>query len=77
MSAPNSPEPWSEGEDINPFSEKAKASAELVLDEASLGEVDELDLNENGQELAPLEFPDLEFLGSKQCTDITHCREIM
>ena len=50
--------------------------AELVLDEASLGEVDELDLNENGQELAPLEFPDLEFLESKRCADIIHCREM-
>ena len=64
MSAPNTPEHKSEGEVINNLSEEATASAELLLDEASLGEVDKLDLNENGQELAPLGFPDLEFLES-------------
>ena len=77
MSAPNSPEQRSEGEEVDPFSEEATASAELVFDEASLGEVDELDLNKNGHELAPLEFLDLELLEIKQCTDIIHCREIM
>ena len=47
------------------------------LDEASLDEVNELDLNENGQELTSLGFPDLGFLEGKQCKDILHCREIM
>ena len=35
MSAPNSPEQKSGGEEVNPFSEEATASAKLVLDEAS------------------------------------------
>ena len=39
------------------YSEEATVSAELVLDETGLGEVDELNLNENGQELTSLEFP--------------------
>ena len=36
MSAPNSPERNSDGEDINTLSEEATASAELVLDETNL-----------------------------------------
>ena len=67
MSAPNSPEQRSEGGDINTFLEKATAPAELVLDETS----DELNLNENGQELTSLEFPDLEFIENNRYTIVT------
>ena len=74
MSAPNSPEQGSHGEDINTYSE---VHAEHVLDEASQCEVDEPISDENGQELTPLEIPENEFLRSKRCTNIVHCREIM
>ena len=77
MSAPNTLEHKSESEDINTCSEEAMASAELVFNETSLGEVDELNLNKNGQELAPLGFHDIEFLENKQCKDVLHCREII
>ena len=77
MSAPSSPERGSECEDINTFSEESTASAELVLNETSLGEVEELIPNENGQELTSLEVSEFQFIRSKPCTDILHCREIM
>ena len=77
MSAPNSHEHGSQDEDINTYSEEPTVSAELVLDETSQSEVDETISYRNGQELTSLEVSEFEFVRSKRCTDIVHCREIM
>ena len=53
MLTPNSPERGSESEDIDTCSEEAMASAELVLDETSLCEVEETHLEQIQQELTP------------------------
>ena len=77
MSQSESPIRELEDEDNIISTEEVTATADIAIDEHSSGEIDEPILTKNGDELTSLEPSEFEFVMSKQCTNIVHCREIM